>query len=148
MPWPGCNDVPLGGIYTSQCPIPACVWPWELPCLPHSLPMSGNGGARSREHASTSGDCQGTTCFLLQKHLRVFPTLTSDTFSILWTLTASKFQRHFRVLPIPSPFQQSPMLPHTLSTLTPCPTPLMAAPRPPPPPKVTQRPLRIPHPPI
>ena len=93
--------------------------------------------------------CQGMTCFPLPKHLRVFPTPTSDTFSILQTLTASEFWRHFRVLPIPSPFQQSPMLPHAPSTLTPHPTPLpMAALRPPPPPKVTQRPLWIPHPPI
>ena len=58
MPWPSCNDVPLGGIYTSQCSIPAHVWPWEPPCLPHSLPTSGNGGAHSREHACTSGDHQ------------------------------------------------------------------------------------------
>ena len=46
--------------------------------------------------------CQGTTCFPLQKHLEVFPTLTSDTFGILQTLTASEFRRHFRVLLIPS----------------------------------------------
>ena len=65
--------------------------------------------------------CQGTTCFPLPKHLGVFPTLTSDTFGILQTPTASKFQRHFGVLPIP---------------------------RPPPPLKVTWRPLRILHPPI
>ena len=57
-------------------------------------------------NASTS-NCQGTTCFLLQSCLRVLPALTSDTFSILWTLTASQFQRCFGVLPILSPFQQS-----------------------------------------
>ena len=91
--------------------------------------------------------CQGTTCSPLQSCLRVLPTLTSDTFGILWTLTTSQFWRCFKVLPIPSPFQQSPMLPHAPSTPTPCPTPPpMAAPRPPPPLKVTQRPLRIPHP--
>ena len=95
------------------------------------------------------GWCQGMTCFPLWSCLRVLPTLTSDTFSILQTPTASKFQRCFEVLPIPSPFQHSPMLPHTPSTLTPCPTPpLKAALRPPPPPKVTQRPLWILHPPI
>ena len=44
------------------------------------------------------------------------PTPTSDTFSILQTLTASKFQRHFDVLLILSPFQQSPTLLHTPST--------------------------------
>ena len=56
-------------------------------------------------------------------------------------------QRHFRVLPIPSPFQQSPMLPHAPSTPTPCPKPSpMAALRPPPLPKETWRPLWIPHP--
>ena len=58
MPWPGCNNVPPRHIHTSQCPIPACVWPWELPCLPHSVPTSRNSGAHSREHASTSGDYQ------------------------------------------------------------------------------------------
>ena len=58
MPWPGCNNVPPGHIHASQCPIPAHVQPWEPPCLPHSIPMSGNGGACSREHASTSGDHQ------------------------------------------------------------------------------------------
>ena len=63
--------------------------------------------------------CQGTTCFLLWKHLGVLPTPTSDTFSILWTPTASESQRNFRVLPIPSPFQQSPTLLHTPSTPTP-----------------------------
>ena len=63
------------------------------------------------------------TCFLLRKHLRVLPTPTSDTFGILQTLTASQFQRHFGVLPIPSPFQQSPTLPHAPSTPTPRPTP-------------------------
>ena len=93
--------------------------------------------------------CQGTTYFLLPKHLRVFPTLTSDTFSILQTPTASEFWRHFGVLPIPSPFQQSPMLPHAPSTPTPCLTPPpMVALRPLPPPKVTWRPLQFPHPPI
>ena len=77
------------------------------------------------------GWCQGTTCFLLWKHLRVFPTPTSDTFSILWTPTASQFQRHFEVLLILSPFQQFPTLPHAPSTPTPHPTPpLKAAPRP------------------
>ena len=58
--------------------------------------------------------CQGMTCFLLQKHLGVLSTLTSDIFGILQTLTASQFQRHFGVLPIPSLFQQSPTLPCTL----------------------------------
>ena len=104
---------------------------------------------KEKEAAMNYCCCQGTTCFLLQKHLGVLPTPTSDTFSILWTLTASKFQRHFRVLPILSPFQQSPMLLHAPSTPTPHLTSLpMAAPRPPPPPKVTQRPLQILHPPI
>ena len=88
----------------------------------------------------------------LQKHLRVlgvFPTLTSDTFSILQTPTTSKFQRCFGVLLIPSPFQQSPTLPHAPSTLTPHLTPpLKAALRPPPPLKVAQRPLWTLHPPI
>ena len=51
-------------------------------------------------------------------------------------------------LPFPSPFQQSPTLPCTLSTPTPCLTPpLKAAPIPPPPSKVTQWPLWTPHPP-
>ena len=49
--------------------------------------------------------CQGMTSFLLQSCLGVFPTLTSDTFSILWTLTTSHFQKCFGVLPTPSPFQ-------------------------------------------
>ena len=35
--------------------------------------------------------CQGMTSFLLQSHLGVFSTLTSDTFSILWTPTCYKF---------------------------------------------------------
>ena len=104
---------------------------------------------RQGQRVKQGGNCQGMTCFLLQKHLGVLPTPTSDTFSILWTLTTSKFRRHFGVLPILSPFQQSPMLLHTPSTLTPHPTSLpMAAPRPPPSPKVTQRPLRILPPPI
>ena len=91
--------------------------------------------------------CQGMTCFLLQSCLGVFPTQTSDTFGILWTLTTSEFQRHFTVLPTLTPFQQSPMLPHAPSTLTPHPTlPLKAALRPPPPPKITQRPLWTLHP--
>ena len=86
--------------------------------------------------------CQGMTCFLLQKHLGVLSTLTSDIFGLLQTLTASQFQRHFGVLPIPSLFQQSPTLPNAPSTLTPHPTPpLKAALRPPPPLKVTWRPL-------
>ena len=93
--------------------------------------------------------CQGMTCFLLQKHLGVFPTPTSDTFSILQTPTTSQFWRHFGVLLIPSPFQQSPMLLHAPSTPTPCPTPpLKVAPRPLPPPKVAQWPLQTPHTPI
>ena len=58
MPWPGCNDVPPGHIHTSQCPIPARVWSGEPPCPPNSVPTSGNGGACSKEHASTSGDHQ------------------------------------------------------------------------------------------
>ena len=93
--------------------------------------------------------CQGMTSFPLQSHLGVFPTLTSDTFSIPQTLTASQFQKHFRVLPTPSPFQQSPTLPHAPSTPTPhlIPPP-KAAPRPLPPPKVTWRPPPTPHPPI
>ena len=68
--------------------------------------------------------CQWTTSFLLGKCLRVFPTPTSDTFSILQTPTASQFQRHIRVLPILSPFQQSPTLPYAPSTPTPHPIPL------------------------
>ena len=63
--------------------------------------------------------CQGMTCFPLRSCLRVLPTLTSDTFSILQTPTASQFQRRFKVLPILSPFQQSPMLLHAPSILTP-----------------------------
>ena len=93
--------------------------------------------------------CQGTTCFPLQKHLRVFPTPTSDTFGILQTPTASEFRRHFGVLLIPSPFQQSPTLLHAPSTPTPRLTPPpKIAPRPPPPLKVAWRPLRTPYPPI
>ena len=93
--------------------------------------------------------CQGMTCFPLRKHLGVLPTPTSDTFGILRTPTASEFWRQFGVLPIPSPFQQSPTLPHAPSTPTPRPTPSpMATLRPPPPPKETRRPLLIPHPPI
>ena len=93
--------------------------------------------------------CQGTTCFPLQSCLRVLPTPTLDTFGILQTPTTSQFQRCFEVLPILSPFQQSSTLPHAPSILTPHLTlPLKAAPRAPPPPKVTQRPLQIPHPPI
>ena len=93
--------------------------------------------------------CQGTTCFPLRKHLGVFPTPTSDTFGILWTPTASEFQRHFGVLLIPSPFQQSPTLLHAPSTPTPCPTPPpKIAPRPPPPLKVARRPLQTLYTPI
>ena len=93
--------------------------------------------------------CQGTTHFLLQNCLGFLPTPTSDTFSILWTLTASQFWRHFGVLPIPSPFQQSPTLPHAPSTPTPHLTPsLKAALRPLPLLRVAQRSLRTPHPPI
>ena len=91
--------------------------------------------------------CQGMTCFPLQSHLGVLPTLTLDTLDILWTPTTSKFWRCFKVLPIPSPFQQSPTLPHVPSTPTSRLTPLLkAAPRPLPPLKVTQRPLWTPHP--
>ena len=86
--------------------------------------------------------CQGMTCFPLWRHLRVFPTPTSDTFGILQTPTASEFQRHFGVLPTPTPIQQPPMLLHAPPTLTPWPTSLlMATPKPLPPPKVTWRPL-------
>ena len=76
MPWPGCNDVPPGCIHASQHPIPAHVWPWELPCLPHSVPMSGNSSACSRECASTSGDYQEapSACQVLHKlHLPCCP---------------------------------------------------------------------------
>ena len=94
-------------------------------------------------------NCQGMTCFPLQRRLGVLPTPTSDTFGILQTPTTSEFQRHFGVLLIPSPFQQSPTLLHTPSTLTPHPTlPLKITPRPPSPPKVAWRPLRTPYPPI
>ena len=58
MPWPSCNNVPPGRIHTSQHPIPACVRSGEPPCLPNSVPMSRNGGACSKERASTSGDHQ------------------------------------------------------------------------------------------
>ena len=121
---------------------------------------SGSGGAGFTENVSelvvvwwnashVDWSCQGTTCFPLRKHLGVLPTPTLDTFSILRTPTASEFQGHFGVLPIPSPFQQSPTLLHAPSTPTPRLTSLpMAAPRPPPPPKVTRRPLLIPHSPI
>ena len=95
------------------------------------------------------GWCQGTTCFLLQKHLGVLPTLTLDTFGILQTLTTSKFQRHFGVLLILSPFWQSPTLLCAPSTLTPHPTlPPKITPRPRPPLKVAQRRLWTPYPPI
>ena len=91
----------------------------------------------------------GDDLFSAPKHLRVFPTPTSDTFGILRTPTTSEFQRHFRVLLIPSPFQQSPTLLHTPSTPTPHLTfPLEITPRPPPPPKVAQRPLWTLYPPI
>ena len=91
--------------------------------------------------------CQGMTRFLLQKHLGVFPTLTLDTFGILWTPTPSEFWRHFGVLLIPSPFQQSSTLLHAPSTPTPHLTPPpKIAPRPPPLPKVAQRPLWTPYP--
>ena len=75
--------------------------------------------------------CQGTTSFPLWSHLGVLPTLTSGAFGILWTLTTSQFQRHFRVLPTLSPFWQSPTLLHAPSTPTPCLIP---------PPKATPRP--------
>ena len=81
-----------------------------------ALPPDKEGEGDSSEHQEEQLDvhmepqCQGTTCFPLQKHLRVFPTPTLDTFGILRTLTASEFQRHFGVLLIPSPFQQSPTL--------------------------------------
>ena len=91
--------------------------------------------------------CQGMTSFPIWSHLGVLPTPTSATFGILWTLTASQFQTHFRVLPTLSLFQQSatPLCapsttaPHLIS-------PLKAAPRLPPLPKVVQRSLLIPHP--
>ena len=50
--------------------------------------------------------CQRTTSFLLQSCLRVFPTLTLDTFSTLWTPTTFQFQKCLGVLPTLSPFQQ------------------------------------------
>ena len=37
------------------------------------------------------------TCFLLRKHLGVFPTPTSDTFGILWTRHSSDSDHHLRV---------------------------------------------------
>ena len=99
--------------------------------------------------SNSAPSCQGTICFPLQKHLRVFPTPTLDTFGILQTPTTSEFQRHFRVLLILSPFQQSPTLLHAPSTPTPCLTPpLKIAPSPPPPLKVAWRPLQTPYPPI
>ena len=96
-----------------------------------------------------SVQCQGMTSFLFQSHLGVFPTPTLNTFSILQTLITSQFQRHFGGLPIPSPFQQSPTLPHAPSTPIPhlIPPP-KAALRPLPPPKVTWGPLPTLHPPI
>ena len=63
------------------------------------------------------------TCFLLQSCLGVLPTPTLDTFSISQTLTTSQFWRHFKGLPILSPFQQPPMLPHAPSISTPHLTP-------------------------
>ena len=66
---------------------------------------------------------QGMTYFPLQSCRGVLPTLTLDTFGILQTPTTSQFWRCFRVLPIPSLFQQSPMLPHAPSIPTPRPTP-------------------------
>ena len=59
-------------------------------------------------------ECQGTTCYPLQRHLGVLPTPTSDTFGILQTLTASEFQRHFGVLfwpPSSSPQHSCMLLP-------------------------------------
>ena len=98
---------------------------------------------------SNSCSCQGMTCFPLQSCLGVLPTPTLDTFGISRTLTTSQFWRRFKELPILSPFQQPPTLPHAPSIPTPRLTPPpKAAPRVPPPPKVTWRPLRIPHPPI
>ena len=108
-----------------------------------------NGGGANVDSArgmDMRGACQGMTCFPLQMHLGVFPTLTLDTFGILRTPTASEFQRHFRVFLVPSPFQQSPTLlcaPSPRLTL-----PLKVTPRPPPPLKVAQRPLQTPYPPI
>ena len=93
--------------------------------------------------------CQGTTSFLLQNYLGVFPTLTSDTFGILWTPTTSQFQKHFRVLPTLSPSQQPPTLPHAPSTQMPHPIPpLKAALRLLHPLKATWRPLPTLHPPV
>ena len=83
------------------------------------------------------GWCQGTSSFLLQSCLGVLPTPTSDTFGILQTLTTSQFQRCFKVLPIPSSFQQFPTLLHAPSTLTPCLTPPL---------KAALRPFWTPHP--
>ena len=87
---------------------PSAPW-WICSVAFHSLISHA-----SRMQQTRGGWCQGVTSFLLWRHLRVFPTPTSDTFGILWTPTASEFQRHFRVLPIPSPFQQSPTPPHPL----------------------------------
>ena len=53
--------------------------------------------------------CQVMTSFLLQSHLRVFLTLTLDTFNTLWIPTPSQFWKCFGVLLTPSPFQQSPI---------------------------------------
>ena len=137
--------------------------PQELPYLRYNLESLWGMSERSSDwrvwspkrslsylwRRQRSQSCQGTTCFLLQKHLRVFPTPTLDTFGILWTPKASEFQRHFGVLLILSPFQQSPILLRAPSTLTPRLTPPpKIAPRPPPPPKVARRPLWTPYPPI
>ena len=107
-------------------------WEGLLNCMAeHCSPNWGWSVLRIRQESgvvqwlpqqSDGWHCQGMTCFPLWKHLGVLPTLTPDTFGILWTPTTSQFQRCFRVLPIPSPFQQSPTLLHTPSTLTPCPT--------------------------
>ena len=89
----------------------------------------------------------GDDLFSAPKTSRSFPTPTSDTFGILQTPTTSKFQRHFGVLLIPSPFQQPPTLLCAPSTPTPCPTPPpKITPRPPPPLKVAWRPLWTPYP--
>ena len=87
--WAKCHGlaVPPGCIHTSQRPIPAHVQLWEPPSLPHSVPMSGNGSAHFREHASTSGDhqeapraCQALPCsvHLPLQPLAKLPLYTAD----------------------------------------------------------------------
>ena len=122
----------------AECPASTCSIPF-IPAFQIQTDWLSKPETRHVPSSKIVTDCQGMTSFPLQSHLRVFPTLTSDTFGILWTPTASQFQKSFGVLPTPSAFQRSPTLPHAPST---------PAPHPIPPLKVTWRSLPTPHPPI